>query len=58
MHWRKLTSAFANNIYMSGMHKKVREKSRECHSHKLQPFPDTKKIQTTLCIHAVPHTYT
>ena len=23
--------------------KKVREKSRECHNHKLQPFPDTKR---------------
>ena len=23
--------------------KKVREKSRECHKHKLQPFPDTKR---------------
>ena len=23
--------------------KKVREKSRECHSHKLQPFPDPKR---------------
>ena len=22
---------------------KVREKSRECHNHKLQPFPDTKR---------------
>ena len=23
--------------------KKVREKSRECHNHKLQPFPDTRR---------------
>ena len=25
------------------IHKKVREKSRECHNHKPQPFPDPKK---------------
>ena len=25
------------------IHKKVREKSRECHIHKPQPFPDTKR---------------
>ena len=25
------------------MKKKVREKSRECHNHKPQPFPDTKR---------------
>ena len=29
-----------------GMEKKVREKSRECHNHKPQPFPDTKKRET------------
>ena len=26
-----------------GMQKKVREKSRECHNHKPQPFPDPKR---------------
>ena len=26
--------------------KKVREKSRECHNHKPQPFPDTKRKPT------------
>ena len=29
-------------------YKKVREKSRACHYHKLQPFPDTKKNQKPL----------
>ena len=24
---------------------KVKEKSRECHNHKLQPFPDTKRMR-------------
>ena len=28
---------------MSDASKKVREKSRECHNHKLQPFPDIKR---------------
>ena len=30
---------------------KVREKSRECHNHKPQPFPDTKRKsdQSALC---------
>ena len=27
----------------AGYRKKVREKSRECHNHKPQPFPDTKR---------------
>ena len=27
--------------------KKVREKFRECHNHKLQPFPDTKRKRKT-----------
>ena len=27
--------------------KKVREKSRECHNHKLQPFPDTQEEEET-----------
>ena len=33
-------------IYLYNMickNKKVREKSRECHNHKPQPFPDTKR---------------
>ena len=29
--------------WLSGRQKKVREKSRECHNHKLQSFPDTKR---------------
>ena len=32
-----------NNI--SVISKKVREKSRECHNHKPQPFPDIKKVR-------------
>ena len=28
-----------------GMQKKVREKSRECHNHKPQPFPDPKRMR-------------
>ena len=31
---------------MHGHPKKVREKSRECHNHKPQPFPDIKRKQT------------
>ena len=30
-------------ILFSELWKKVREKSRECHNHKPQPFPDTKR---------------
>ena len=29
-----------------GATKKVREKSRECHNHKSQPFPDTEEEET------------
>ena len=34
LKWRKIY-----NLYQ----KRVREKSRECHNHKPQPFPDTKR---------------
>ena len=30
-------------IHPAHAQKKVREKSRECHNHKPQPFPDTKR---------------
>ena len=30
-------------IYIYNILKKVREKSRKCHNHKPQPFPDTKR---------------
>ena len=33
--------------------KKVREKSRECHNHKPQPFPDPKRKRLTLCCFVV-----
>ena len=32
-----------NKDITSGIKKKVREKSRECHNHKPQPFPDPKR---------------
>ena len=32
-----------NNAIRHAVTKKVREKSRECHNHKLQPFPDPKR---------------
>ena len=31
------------NVDIVSLKKKVREKSRECHNHKPQPFPDTKR---------------
>ena len=35
---------FLNRIYSVDIQsKKVREKSRECHNHKTQPFPDPKR---------------
>ena len=43
--WRKiykLASIGTNNINQVNK-KRVREKSRECHNHKPQPFPDTKR---------------
>ena len=41
--WVPQTSVKLANCKLIFVKKKVREKSRECHSHKLQPFPDTKK---------------
>ena len=38
-----LDSSRLNNSIMFSFVKKVREKSRECHNHKPQPFPDTKR---------------
>ena len=35
--------------------KKSREKSRECHNHKPQPFPDTKKFNEIIKLHPVEH---
>ena len=32
---------------MTEIVKQVREKSRECHNHKPQPFPDTKRKEET-----------
>ena len=34
---------FISSFYLFKQKKKVREKSRECHNHKPQPFPDTKR---------------
>ena len=37
-------SNYCNNfVYLLFVKNKVREKSRECHNHKPQPFPDTKR---------------
>ena len=33
-------------IFLQTFHKRVREKSRECHNPKPQPFPDSKRKQT------------
>ena len=35
--------ALLMNLTTGMIKKKVREKSRECHNHKPQPFPDTKR---------------
>ena len=34
------------------MQRKVRGKSRECHNHKPQPFPDTSEEETNKSKHA------
>ena len=38
-----LTCCYQFVFYTPGSTKKVREKSRECHNHKPQPFPDPKR---------------
>ena len=51
-YWRKLYSLYGVTPIFSFQTKKVREKSRECHNHKPQPFLDTRgkgnrQIQTS-----------
>ena len=45
--YTKVTVMIGQNRYsklrIPSQNKKVREKSRECHNHKPQPFPDTKR---------------
>ena len=40
---RQTACLVVNPIIVDGYAKKVREKSRECHNHKPQPFPDPKR---------------
>ena len=47
--WLSLTNTYTNNTEELFIEKKkVREKSRECHSHKPQPIPDTKRKRTQI----------
>ena len=41
-----ISDGFATTKPQTGFLKKVREKSRECHNHKPQPFPDRKRKPT------------
>ena len=43
IHRRSFLEITWNFIMFLTIKKKVREKSRECHNHKLQPFPDPKR---------------
>ena len=44
--WRLSRVSTRHKHNRRGMQKKVREKSRECHNHKPQPFPDSKRKPT------------
>ena len=49
-----LATAHGTNVLLTATNikKKEREKSRKCHNHKPQPFPDTKRKKLTFYVQA------